>query len=123
LDQTTRVLIENITDELIAECEMVLAASQPATTKEVAILLHKLSLHYPERKLSASELQMVAEDWLSDLNGAPYDVIEQAIAKWRRGPQCQFYPKSGQILELVNEIGGYRMALVRRAEDVIKAAR
>lgn len=119
---STETLCKNITPELIKECEIVLAAAQPATGLEIAVVLHRLSKHYPERKMSEDDLLDVSKDWLEDLDGLPLDIIEAAVSEWRRGEKCEFFPKSGQILRLVDGKGRYRLALAQRAGNIMSAA-
>ena len=103
---------------LRAECQSVQAAVQPAQAVEIAVLIHRLSLHYPDRKLNQQEAQLVTEDWLEDLDGLSHDLIELAFKRWRQGPKCAFFPKAGEILALVNHEMAIRKLLAKRAEEV-----
>lgn len=106
--------------ELRRECDIAITANEPATAPQVAILLHRLSLHYPDRKLNDKEAASVAQDWLSDLAGIPYDLIESAFTAWRRGPKSSFYPKPGEILAIIESEVRYRKHLAKRAREALE---
>lgn len=107
--------------ELRRECRLAIASDETATPAEIGILLHRLSLHYPDRKLNPKEAALVAQDWLQDLDGIPHDLVELAFSKWRRGPKCAFFPKAGEILELVKAEVTMRKFLAKRAAEVAAA--
>lgn len=82
-------------------------------------MLHRLSLHYPDRKLNPKEASLVAQDWLSDLDEVPFDILELAFKRWRTGPKCAFFPKPGEILALVESEQRVRRYLAKRAAEVM----
>lgn len=98
-----------------------LAASEPATSVEIGVMLHRLSLHYPDRKLNPKEVALVAADWLADLDGVPFDLIELGFKRWRTGPKCAFFPKPGEILALIDFDHRTRKALAKRATEITDA--
>ena len=100
------------------ECAIVLAASEPATSVEIGVMLHRLSLHYPDRKLNTQEAKLVAADWLADLDGVPFDLIETGFKRWRTGPKCAFFPKPGEILALIDFDHRVRKKLAERAAEI-----
>lgn len=110
-----------VRDDLRRECAVAIASATPAEPAQIGILLHRLSLHYADRKLTAREAQLVAEDWLNDLDGLPLDLAELAFRRWRTGPKCAFFPKAGEILGLVEVERRTRAILHRRAQAVIEA--
>ena len=107
--------------DLSRECAIVLAASEPATSVEIGVMLHRLSLHYPDRKLNPKEAALVAADWLADLDGVPFDLIEIGFKRWRTGPKCAFFPKPGEILALIDFDHRTRKALAKRADEITAA--
>lgn len=107
--------------DLSRECAIVLAASEPATSVEIGVMLHRLSLHYPDRKLNPKEAALVAADWLADLDGVPFDLIETGFRRWRTGPKCAFFPKPGEILALTDYERRMRKALAKRADEITEA--
>ena len=104
--------------DLRRECAIVLAASEPATSVEIGVMLHRLSLHYPDRKLNPKEAALVAADWLADLDGVPFDLIETGFKRWRTGPKCAFFPKPGEILALIDFDHRLRKTLAKRAAEI-----
>ena len=112
-------------DRLTIEHEARLAvdASQPAEPVEIAALLHRLSLHYPDRKLSVKEATLVAEDWIDDLADVPGDLIQAAFKRWRTGAKSAFFPRVGEVLALIETERLYRRALARRGRAVLDRLR
>ncbi|MFT4091858.1 MAG: hypothetical protein QM645_14085 [Asticcacaulis sp.] len=106
---------------LLAEAKQALTQATPATLPEMAVLLHRLGLHYPERRLSEREHQLVTEDWLRDLQGLPADLIALAFTRWRSGPKCAFFPKAGEVLALVDRERRTRIQLAERARFILHA--
>lgn len=103
------------------DAETAIAASEPATNEELGVMLHQLSLHYPDRKLNDKEAYSVGRDWLRDLQGIPADILTIAFDRWRTGPKCTFFPKSGEILGLVKTELAFRKMLAKRAKEVSDA--
>ncbi len=108
-------------DALVAEAKLVVATAVPASLADIAVQLHRLGLHYPERRLSEREAQLVAEDWIKDLKGIPIDLIATAFDRWRTGPKCQFFPKSGEVLAIIDADRRYREQLAKRAAHILDA--
>jgi hypothetical protein len=102
------------------EARLAVTASQPAEPHEIAALLHRLSLHYPDRRLSEKEATLVACDWIDDLADVPADLIEAAFKRWRTGPKSAFFPRVGEVLALIETERLYRRALARRGAEVLE---
>jgi hypothetical protein len=114
--------------QLLAECDLVLEANQPATIEQRGALAFRLLSHYPNKNFDEVQESMIAEDWVNDLefvefdNGSkfkiPYDVLVQAMSKFRKSPDANFKPMVGKIIEIVKSIAGYRMRLGQRALQI-----
>lgn len=63
--------------------------------------LDRLALHYPRQDQTQSHAKLVMQDMIEDL--MPYDPqeIAEACTAWRRGNNA-FFPKSGQLITLLN---------------------
>lgn len=105
--------------QLVHECRVVSAANTPATSIEIGLMLHSFSFHYPDRKLNDEQQKSVNFDWILDLNGIPADLIAVGLSRWRRGPKCAFYPKAGEIIDLIKSDIGFRTTLAERAGSVL----
>ena len=108
---------------LLFEARLCEVAATPASAKQIAVHLHRLSLHYPDRKLNEKEAALVAADWLRDLDGVPEDLVEAAFARWRKGPKCAFFPRAGEVLALIEIEQRTRRFLAKRAAEVTDAIR
>lgn len=83
---------------LKAFVEEVSPSCQPATLLEVAAIIDRLFAHYPRPDLPAHVAANRLDDWYTDLEGLPRDVLEAAARDWRRS-EAKFAPTPGQFLE------------------------
>lgn len=75
---------------------------EPASDDQIAALLAMLRLHFP-LQLSDDEITKLMDNYLDDLNDYPIDIIEQACLDYRRSSGSLYFPKIGQLLELINK--------------------
>lgn len=98
-----------------------LAGNQPASPLEKAALVRRLMNHYRTPDMSDADMQGVIEDWLEDLGDVPFDILRDAMAAYRQGPNARFKPMAGNIRDLAQQKAGYRMTLAQRARETLQA--
>ena len=77
---------------------------QPATSQGIINLLTRLSLHYPINGLEKSQFQTLMADFVEDLKPiSPIDLIKDACTAYRRNGKHLYFPKIGQLLEMIAE--------------------
>ncbi len=109
--------------EIAQDARQAVEAARPADAQDIAARLHRLSLHYPDRRLSEKEATLVALDWIDDLAEVPADLIDAALKRWRTGPKAAFFPRAGEILALIETECLYRRALAKRGREVLERLR
>ena len=74
----------------------------------VAIHLAKLAAHYWRPDFTATQAEMLFDDFVEDLAGFKDEEVETACRLYRQNGANQFFPKPGQLREIL---------LKQRAED------
>jgi hypothetical protein len=74
-----------------------------AHPKQILIEIAKLRLHYYSGKLSAKEEESLLDDYVNDLAKYPIDLIRIACVKYRQNANNLFFPKIGQLIELISD--------------------
>lgn len=77
-------------------------AMQPATDREIAVVLGKLAIHYGAQDRPEEHHRMAYEDWLSDLAEFPLVALNEAAREWRRTKPWP--PKISEIRALCDTI-------------------
>ncbi len=73
----------------------------PAEPRAILVELAKLRLHYSHLNLTQNELEILLDDYVNDLMPYPIDLIQAACIKYRREGKNLFFPKIGQLLQLI----------------------
>ena len=102
---------------LVAE---VSPSCQPATLLEVAAVIDRLFSHYPRPDMPSHVAANRLDDWYTDLEGIPRDVLEATARDWRRS-DARFAPTPGQFLEKSKRYNDPRMYVAKVAPMVISA--
>lgn len=98
IDRNSRLYSQLL--EAISRFEKLL---EPSCDTETIQLLAKLRLHFVLSQLSEAEIGILINDYLEDVSIYPLDIIEQACIDYRRDKNSLFFPKVGQLLELIKE--------------------
>lgn len=69
--------------------------------KLVAVSLAKLAAHYWRPDFTATQAEMLFEDFVEDLREFRDDEVEKACRLYRQDGQNQFFPKPGQLREIL----------------------
>lgn len=101
--------------------ELARVAVCPGERREVAAVLARLSVHYPQPDLLPAMADARWADWLHDLRDMPLDVVEGACTHWRRSP-APFMPTPGQLLEIARPMLRHRRTLLSRATTALEVA-
>lgn len=74
-----------------------------SAAKQISAILSKLALHYWRPDFTPAQVNLLMGDYLDDLEGkSPYDV-DAACRQYRSNPDNQYFPRTGQLLELMGE--------------------
>lgn len=103
---------------MVRECQQILSAERPAKVEQFAVILEKLSLHYPENRLSPAEQKLVLQDWRRLLGHMPADILQAAADAYVMSP-ARFMPTPGQLNAIAEKLWGYRKRLADRARDTL----
>lgn len=104
--------------DVVRECQQILSAERPAKVEQFAVILEKLSLHYPENRLSPAEQKLVLQDWRRLLGHMPADILQAAADAYVMSP-ARFMPTPGQLNAIAEKLWGYRKRLADRARDTL----
>jgi hypothetical protein len=74
----------------------------PAHPRGIMMEIAKLKLHYHFHNLSEQEAESLLNDYIDDLVKYPIDLIKSACVKYRQNSQNLFFPKSGQLIDLIS---------------------
>lgn len=77
------------------------STTSPNTAMEISAHLTKLAMHYWRPDFTPGQMRHLMADYLEDLRGHSPAEIADACARYRRNPENKFYPRSGQLLELM----------------------
>ncbi len=84
------------------------AAEFTASTREqIGYVLGRLAVYYPPTNLSRSQQKTRSEDYIDDLQGIPFDLLELAAKRYRNqtGPKYDFYPRPAHLKrEIADEL-------------------
>ena len=102
---------------VLAECRAAQLAAEPATLKQFGMEVERIDLHYPQTKLTASELLVVKRDWCRLLGHLPPDIVSAAaddcLLKHR------FRPTMAEFAAIAEPMWKWRQALSRRAAEAL----
>ncbi len=105
-------------DEVVRECQAVIAAAEPAPLDAFAMAVERLALHYPESRLTPQESRMVLADWRRLLGHLPSDIMAAGVDAYVMSP-ARFFPTPGQFAALVDSPWKIRQILAKRARDAL----
>ena len=93
---------------------------QPATLLEISAVIDRLFSHYPRPEMPQHVAENRLDDWYTDLEGMPRDVLEATARDWRRS-DARFAPTPGQFLEKAKRYRDPRFYAAKVAPMVIAA--
>lgn len=64
-------------------------------------MLSKLAMHYWRPDFTPGQMRHLMADYLEDLRGFTPVQVAEACAKYRRDAANKFFPRTGQLLELL----------------------
>jgi hypothetical protein len=70
--------------------------------KQKAAIIARLSLHYWRPDFSPEQARLIMEDYLDDLEKYSPADVDYACRQYRKGPNSEFFPKIGRLLEILN---------------------
>lgn len=79
----------------------IVAGPKLADKRDFATLLGRLSIHYWQPDFTPDQVKLKLQDYEEDLAGVTADELRDACGEWRRDPLNKFFPKTGELLELV----------------------
>lgn len=68
---------------------------------EVSAILARMALHYWRPDFTPEQTKLLIADYLHDLEEFSPALIETACSVYRKDGKNQFFPKSGQLIELM----------------------
>jgi hypothetical protein len=87
--------------ELIRSIDDLQTHLEPACSEMILAELLKLRLHYANCNLTHQESKIILQDYICDLKLYPIDLIRSACIKYRISPESLFFPKIGQLIQLI----------------------
>lgn len=105
---------------LKAMVEEVEPTCRPASLLEIAAVVDRLFAHYPRQDMPAHVAANRLDDWYTDLEGLPLDVLEATARDWRRS-DAKWAPTPGQFLEKARRYDNPRRYVIKVAPMVIRA--
>ena len=94
------------------------AALWGAGPEYVAHALLRLQAHYWRPDFTPAQARELYADFIDDLGHIPPDILDDAIATYRRDPEARFFPRPGQLLAIAEPL----LAKRRRAASRIEKA-
>lgn len=91
-------------------------ALRPAGPEYVAMALLRLQAHYWRPDFTQAQAKALYADFMDDLSHLPADILDQAIATYRRDPEARFFPRPGQLLAVAEPILAERRRAYIRIE-------
>lgn len=70
----------------------------------------RLALHYWRPDFTPEQAKLLIEDYISDLRDLPLDLLDSAVASYRKDAANRFFPTSGQLRALITEQMRWRRA-------------
>lgn len=89
--------------EMRANLQALIAGPQLATPLDFAETLSRLALHYWRPDFAPGDAAKLNADYLHDLQGVTAEELKEACREWRTDPLNKFYPKVGELLELLGD--------------------
>ena len=95
---------------------------KPAKSKEIMSSLSRLNLHFPITYLEDDEVDVLMNDFLSDMSEYPIDIIEKACADYRKDPNNLYFPKIGRLLGIIKKYWYMRKWKLERLEKLLSVS-
>lgn len=90
---------QNVRRDVLQALKQALWASGP---EYVATSLLRLQAHYWRPDFTQAQARELYADYIEDLAELPPDLLDEAIRRYRRDPSAKFFPRSGDLLGLIN---------------------
>lgn len=97
-------------------------ALEPATKEEIFFILAKFRLHYPNRKVSEAEYELLLTDYLKVLAPYPFDILEQAQLDYYACYDNSYFPRIGQLVALMNKRWNLRRLKFQRITKLLEVS-
>lgn len=90
---------------------------EPTGFDTAVSLLTRLAMHFWQPDRPMSHFDPLIEDYGDDLAGYPLDVLQEAMAVWRR--REKWFPKVSELLTICEEVVGPRSIRLARLERML----
>lgn len=80
-----------------------IAGPPAAMMRDYVTQLGRLSLHYWRPDFTPEQAKLMFQDFASDMAGTTAAELVEACNEWRRDPENRFFPRPGELLELVKD--------------------
>lgn len=94
----------------------------PIGESKMAALMYKLQGHYWQPGLKEALAREVAADYVRLLGHYPLDVFQAAIDAWLMGSENKFFPKVGELNELLEAKLAVKKWRLKQLEKLIEKA-
>lgn len=79
-----------------------LSPENPNWVAAVTATLARLALHYWRPDFTDKQAALLISDYIRDLEGYSVIQVERACMVFRKGPENKFFPRSGELLAILN---------------------
>lgn len=76
-------------------------SSAPSERAKIMLCLSKLAVHYYRPDFTEGQAKVLITDMVNDLSDYRFDEIEIAARDYRKDAENKFFPRSGQLINLV----------------------
>ena len=95
------------------------AALWGAGPEYVATALLRLQAHYWRPDFTPAQAKELYADFMDDLGHIPPDILDDAIAQYRRNPKSEWFPKPSQLLAIAEPLLAERRRAASRIENAL----
>lgn len=78
--------------------------AKPQRSKMLALILSRLAIHYYRPDFTEGQAKLLIEDMVQDLGEFNTDIVTEACSAYRQRKDSKFFPTSGVLRALCNEI-------------------
>ena len=95
---------------------------KPAEPEQILAILARLRIHFTSQMMNENENEILVHDYLADLSHFPFDLILQAYNEYRYEGSNTFFPRVGQLRQMINIHLCKRLSKLNRLTALIEVS-